>query len=137
MKAEYAFFYLEGREAKVLRADIDTGAIAERVLAGDGTIHELLHKAASDAAKGLEVDRQKRRWISDYEEEIKEAGGDGDEAYRHYCDGRVDELVYTLEPEVVEDIGVEIGDAEDPDDDDDEDGSEDDEEDAEDEEPKA
>lgn len=123
MKAEYAFFYLEGREAKLLKADIDTGAIAEKVMAGDGGIHELLHKAVSDAAKGLELDRQKRRWLADSEDEIKEAGGDGDEAYRHYCDGRVDELVYQLEPEVLEDIGVEIGDEEGEDDDEeDEDG---------------
>jgi hypothetical protein len=109
MDADYAFFYLEGREAKVLRADIDTAAIAEQVLAGKGGIHELLHKAVSDAAKGLEVDRQKRRWLADYEDEIKDAGGNGDSAYRHYCDGRIDELVYQLEPEVVEDIGIEIG----------------------------
>lgn len=112
MKAEYAFFYLEGREAKLLKADIDTAAIAERVMAGDGSVHELLHKAVSDAAKGLELDRQKRRWLADSEDEIKEAGGDGDEAYRHYCEGRVDELVYQLEPEVLEDIGIEIGDEE-------------------------
>lgn len=115
MNADYAFFYLAGREAKLLRTDIDTAAIAEQVLAGKGDIHALLHKAVSDAAKGLEVDRQKRRWLADYEDEIKEAGGDNDVAYRHFCDGRIDELVYQLEPEVVEDIGDEIGGGEDDD----------------------
>lgn len=129
MKADYVFFYLEGREAKRLKADIDTAVIAEQVAAGKGTIHELLHKAVSDAAKGLEVDRQKRRWLSDYEDEIKQAGGDGEAAYRHYCDGRIDELVYVLEPEVLECLDDEEDDA----DGDEGDDGDDDEEDADDE----
>jgi len=126
MKADYVFFYLEGREAKRLRADIDTEAIAEQVLAGKGTIHDLLHKAVSDAAKGLEVDRQKRRWLADYEDEVKEAGGDGEEAYKHFCAGRVDELVYMLEPDVVEalDEDAEDDSGEDGDDDEDEEDEE-------------
>ena len=122
MNADYVWFYLEGREAKALRADIDTAAIAEQVMAGKGDLHALLHKAVSEAAKGLEVDRQKRRWLADYEDDIKEAGGDGEAAYRHYCDGRIDELVYQLEPDVLEDIAVEIGEDDDETDDDDGDG---------------
>lgn len=102
MKADYIFFYLEGREARKLKADIDTDVIAEQVMAGKGTIHELLHKAVSDAGKGLELDRQKRRWLADYADEIKDAGGNGEDAWRHFCDGRIDELVYTLEPDVLE-----------------------------------
>jgi hypothetical protein len=125
VKSDYVFFYLEGREAKLLKADIDTGVIAEQVIADKGTIHELLHAAVSAAAKGLEVDRQKKRWISDYEDEIAAAGGDSDAAYRHFCDGRIDELVYRLEPEVLEDL--EVDDDDDEGDDDDEDGAEDDE----------
>lgn len=116
MNADYVWFYLEGREAKLLRTDIDTAAIAEKVVAGKGGIHELLHTAASDAAKGLAVDRQKRRWLADYEDDIKEAGGDGEVAYKHYCDGRVDELVMQLEPEVVEEMAIEVGGDEDEDD---------------------
>lgn len=124
LQSDYIFFYLEGREAKSLKVDIDTEVIAEQVAAGKGTIHELLHKAVSDAAKGLEVDRQKRRWIADYEDEIKEAGGDQDVAYRHYCEGRVDELVYRLEPDVLEEL--EDDDGEGSDDEDDGDDEEDD-----------
>lgn len=124
MKADYVFFYLEGREAKPLKADIDTAVIAEQVLADKGTPHDLLHKAVSDAAKGLEVDRQKRRWLADYEEEISSAGGDGEEAYRHYCAGRVDELVYRLEPDVLEDLDEDADDG-DEEDEDDEDGGDD------------
>jgi hypothetical protein len=120
VKAEYIFFYLEGREARKLKADIDTQAIAEQVLAGKGDIHELLHKAVSDAAKGLMVDRQKRQWLGDFEDEIKESGGDGDAAYEHYCRGRVDELVFILEPEVLSDLDEDADDGEEEEDDDEE-----------------
>ncbi len=99
---KYLLFYLEGREAKMLKADIDTEAVAEEVEAGKGSIHELLHKAVSDAARAEGVDRAKRRWIAEYEDEIKDAGGDGELAYQHYVAGRVDELVHRLDGEVVD-----------------------------------
>ena len=127
MKADYIPFYLEGRDAKLLKADIDTQRIAEDVAAGKGTIHELLADAVSKAAKGLDVDKAKRRWIEAWEDEIKEAGGDSEAAHEHFTQGRVDELVYRLEPEVLEDLDPDADD----DDDDDEDGDEDPEDDAE------
>jgi hypothetical protein len=124
MKSDYAFFYLEGRDEKRLRADIDTEAIAKDVLNDKGTIHELVHKAVTAAAETHRVDRKKRQWIEEYAEDIQSAGGDGEEAYRHYLDGRIDELTHTLEGEVVDDMTALIG-GEDDEDDDDEDEEED------------
>jgi hypothetical protein len=130
LSADYAFFYLEGRNDKHLRCDIDTESIAKEVIAGQGTVHELVHKAVSDAAAGMRVDRKKRAWLEEYDDDIKEAGGDGEEAYRHYMAGKIDELTHHLEGEVVEDMleaagGDEEDDEEEEEDDDgDEDGPE-------------
>lgn len=118
MKEHYVPFYIEGREAKALKNDIDTMAIAEDVSAGKGTIHELLHKAATAIATAAGADRSKRTWLEENEDEIKAAGGDKDEAWAHYRDGRIDELVYQLEPDVIQDL-------DDPQGEDDDEGDED------------
>jgi hypothetical protein len=125
MKTEYAMFYLEGREERLIKADIDTADIAQSVVDGNGSIHELLRTAVSKAAEPLRVDRKKRQWIEDWEDEIAKAGGDKEEAYRHFCDGRIDELVFSLEAEVIEEMTT-IVTGEEPDDDDEEDDEEED-----------
>jgi len=109
MKPTYATFYIEGREDRLLKHDIDTDEIARLVMNGKGTIHELLLKASKAAAEPLLVARKKRTWIEEFEAEIKTAGGDAEEAYRHYIDGRVDELAFSLEQEVVESLGEACG----------------------------
>ena len=43
----YEFFYLEGREERALKADIDTTEIAKEVCEKGGSIHELLHAAVT------------------------------------------------------------------------------------------
>lgn len=130
MKSDYAFFYLEGRDDKKLRADIDTEAIAKDVLADKGSIHDLVRAAVSAAAEAHRVERKKRQWIDEYAEDIQAAGGDGEEAYRHYLDGRIDELTSMLESEVIEDMSALVGG--DEEDDEDEDGDEEDEDDGDD-----
>lgn len=126
LRKEYAAFYLEGRDATRLRADIDDEELAERVLKG-GDLHAVLLAAAEDAAKPLAHDRKKRVWLSDNEEAITEAGGDGEEAYLHFVKGKVDELVCILEPSVIEAMSdLVFGD---DDEEDDEDGEGDDEDD--------
>lgn len=124
MQASYAFFYIEGRDEKLLKHDIDTEEIAKAVLAGKGSIHELAHKAATTAAEPLRIDRKKNLWMDNYEDDIKTAGGDTEAAYEHYLAGRIDELTTRLETEIVSDITVEAcgdedGDDEEEDDDDD------------------
>lgn len=121
----YVAFYLDGREDRLLKHDIDTVQIAEEVGDGKGSIHELLVKAATSAAEPLRVDRKKRSWLEEYEDEIKEAGGDGELAYQHYIQGRIDEVVHRLDGEVVEELSAMHG--EESDDDEDEDDDEDDE----------
>lgn len=122
----YAFFYLEGREERLLKADIDTAEIAKAVVESGGTIHERLHEAASKAAEPLRVDRKKRQWLEDYEDDIKTMGGNADHAYEHWCEGRVDELVSSLEGEVVDEMTAIVHGEEDDDDEDEEGEDEDD-----------
>ena len=129
MKTAYVFFYLQGREDRLIKNDIDTDEIAEAVTAGKGSIHDLLVKAAAAAAEPLRVDRKKRTWIEDWEDEIKEAGGDSDEAYSTYLQGRIDELAHALDADVV---AAMVDPGEDEDDGDEEEEGEDDEEEGED-----
>lgn len=106
MKADYAWAYLAGREERLIKNDIDVEQLAEQVLEGKGTVHEVTRAAVSAAAKGLAVDRKKRDWITDYDEEIKgSVGSDSNTAYEHYLEGRIDELTSRLEDEVVVAIG--------------------------------
>lgn len=122
MKEPYVIFYLAGRDDRKIKNDIDTSQIAEDVIAGKGTIRDLVMKAVSEAAAPLRVDRKKKAWIDEYEDEIKDAGGDKELAYQHYLDGRIDELAHSLEADVVEDLDGMMGgddgdeDAEDEDD---------------------
>ena len=130
MKPAYVSFYLEGREDRLIKNDIDTDQIAEQVTAGKGTIHALLSAAATAAAEPLRVGRKKREWTEEFESEIKEAGGDQDEAYATYLQGRIDELAHRLEGDVVDAMHGEgedeDGDADEEDEESDEDEDEDD-----------
>jgi DNA polymerase III delta subunit len=109
MKPTYVTFYIEGREDRLLKHDIDTDEIARLVMNGKGSIYELLLKASKAAAEPLLVARKKRTWIEEFEAEIKTAGGDAEEAYRHYIDGRVDELAFSLERDAVEALAEACG----------------------------
>lgn len=121
----YALFYALGREDKTLKNDVDTEAIAEKVIAGDGSPYELCLEAATDTAKPLQADRKRRVWFEEHSEEITSAGGDKDEAYKHYCQGRIDELAGELEAEVAADlIAIVLGDEDEDDDEDDDDEDE-------------
>lgn len=121
----YVSFYLDGREDRLLKHNIDTIQVAEEVGDGKGSIHELLLKAATSAAEPLRVDRKKRAWLEEFEEEIKSAGGNGELAYQHYVQGRIDEVVHRLDGEVVEELTDMHGDeSDDEDEDEDEDDNE-------------
>lgn len=130
MKESYAPFYIAGRADRLIKSDVDTEEIAALVLKGNGSIHELLVKAVTEVAAPLRVDRKKKAWYEEYEDEIKEAGGDQEEAYRHYLQGRIDELVFQLEPEVLDELEISLGGDpdgdEEHDEDDDDDADEDD-----------
>jgi hypothetical protein len=128
----YAYFYVEGWNEKPLKNEIDTEVLAQKVLDGKGTVHELCVEAAKNAAKPLEMGRRKKDWLDDYDEAIKTAGGDKDAAYQHYLDGRIDALAAELTNEVMDDIEDAVGeddgegDEDEDDDPDDNDGKDDD-----------
>lgn len=123
LKADYMPFYLEGREEKTIKNDIDVDKLAERCLAGENP-RTVVVAAVSGLRTQLEHDKRKKVWLETFTSEIAEAGGDGNEAWRHYCTGRVDELEHALEADVIEAMADELDDGED-DDEDDEDGDED------------
>lgn len=122
MKQAYAFFYVLGREERPFKNDIDTEQLADKVLEGGGSIHDVAREAAAAAASSLRIDRKKRVWLEEYSDEIREAGDDPEEAYQHYLDGRIDTVTADLEDEIVELITETVapGDTDDEEDEDDE-----------------
>ena len=122
----YMGFYLDGRDAKLLRHDIDENELAEQILE-KGDLRGTIHAAAARSAAGPQLDRYKRQWLRDNEEEIKEAGGDADAAWKAFLDGRIDELANALEPNVLEAMEEALGDEDGDDDEEVEDEDEDDE----------
>jgi hypothetical protein len=126
MQRAYMDFYLEGRadeddDPQLSDNDeIDIDKLAEKALAGPAELREILTQAVTALAAPLEHGKEKRNWLDDHKKEIKLAGGDGEEAYRHYCKGTIDEAIYVLEGEVLESMG-EGEDEEEEDDDEDED----------------
>ncbi len=109
MTSNYAYwkFYLDGRDDRRLRNEIDIDAIAAK--AWDATeppsgvlLRQLIAQACEAAAAPLDTTRSKNRWLSDHEAEIKEDGLDEQEAYRVWRQGRIDELAYALEEQVLQ-----------------------------------
>lgn len=120
IKPEYTIFYVAGREADVLDDDdLDVVEIADEILAGKDLRETLVTLGATLAAPLAHVER--KEWILDNREAIDEAGGDADEAWRCYQQGRIDQYAHELEADVVEAM---IG--EDEEDDEDDDDEEDD-----------
>lgn len=118
---EYMLFYLFGREAEALDDDdIDVDDLADKMMEGT-PVHEVCAKVAESVAAPLEHDRTKKEWIAENRADIDEAGGDANEAYRHYVQGRKDQFAYELEEDVVQ-----AAFEEDPDEDDDDEEDEDD-----------
>ncbi len=126
MKAPYLPFYVDGREAKVIRASADdlVDDIVKRINAG-GDLWPTVHEVCADAAKAFTADRGKRQqFLRDNEDEIKEAGGDETAAWEHFCAGKVDELAESIEPVVVEAL-IESVNEDDEDDEEEDDDAED------------
>jgi hypothetical protein len=105
LNKSYLPFYLEGRDAKLFKDSTDDKTLAERVASGDGEIRMVALVAARAASRPHETGRSKTRWVHDHEDEIRTAGGDADEAHRHYIDGRVDALAYSIEADILTELG--------------------------------
>lgn len=122
----YMVFYFEGRDDELDQDDLDLDDLAEKCLAGPDDPHTVVKAAVERLAAPLEHDREKREWVEDYREQIDEAGGDADEAYRHFVKGRIDETVSVVEDEVLEIMDPRVDeDSEDDEDEDDEDEGDD------------
>jgi len=127
IKGDYILWYLDGRSEKLLRHDFTAADIADKVVNGV-PIREELQRQAQSAAAALASGKTKRRWIADNEDWIKTAGEaiDADTAYEAWLQGRIDELAYSLEDEVITELNSRFSE-----DDEDEEGDEDEGEDAE------
>lgn len=129
LKQTYIGFYLEGRNAKPLKHEINVGDLATSVISsGDGPLTVAL-AAAARAAEPYQSPRYSSKWVRDRSGAIATAGGDAATAYQHYVQGRIDELAVELDALVCEELeggeededeDEDHGDGEDDDDDDDE-----------------
>lgn len=126
MKTEYIPFYLDGREDSLVRHSVDPDDVAATIMKGGKSVHEALQAAAEGACKAKLFDK-KKSWLKEHAEDIKDAGGNQEDAWLHYLDGKTDALIESLEPAVIEALneitsdGDEDGDEEDDDDDDEDD----------------
>lgn len=121
MKRAYMTFYLEGRadeddDPVLAEADeLDIEKLAEKAMDGPDDVHTVITGAVTALAAPLEHGKDKRDWIADHKDEIRDAGGDAEEAYRHYCKGTIDEAVNALTDDVLEAMTPEEEDDEDED----------------------
>jgi len=107
---EYLPFYCLGRqERKLLKHDISESDVAE-VIAKGTPLRRALEEACERAAVPFQSGRSKRKWLDENADDLQ--GIDPDAAYAAYLQGRVDELAYVLEPDVVSELS---GDDEDDD----------------------
>jgi hypothetical protein len=124
IKTGYWCFYLEGRRERLLRNDIDLDKLADSLLERGGVLHDVLQAACEAAAAPMNAGKVKRVWLEEHADEIKAAGGDGEEAFGDWRAGRVDELASAMEPSLIE--ALEEDETSDGDDGEDEDEDEDD-----------
>lgn len=115
-------FYLEGRADKLLRHDIDIDALVTRLTSNDDvSLRDAVREACATAASALAGSKDQRKWVDKHKTAIADAGGDSDAAHSAWRQGRIDELAYSLEQDVVDAISDEVLDEEEEEDDDDED----------------
>jgi hypothetical protein len=119
IRDKYWDFYVDGREARALKHDIDVDDVANKLRDGDVALRDAVLAACVAVAQPLGTSKAKRKWIDEHQDEIAEAGGSAEQAHDAWVRGRVDELAYMLEPEVIN--AVAGGGDEDPSGDDDDD----------------
>ncbi len=105
-------FYLMGREERrLIKHEIDIAAAAEKFVAEnaplDGSWKGWLREACNQAARSVST-RSKNEWLRENSEAIIASGIV--HAYDLYLAGRVDELYYALEEELIGAIANEVDD---------------------------
>lgn len=119
LNKSYLPFYLEGRNAKPLKHELDVAELANQVLKGESPPKVAL-AAVMTAAEPLYATRHRARWVGKHEAGIATAGGDADAAYRHFVQGRLDELAAEIDALICEELEGEEDADEDNDEEDDE-----------------
>lgn len=134
----YMVFYLDGREARRPRLDIDINKVAEAVLA-ENKLRDVLHRIVHEEL--TITPKQKRRWLTENSGQVESVGCTEDEAWTAYITGVEDECVFTLESKVIDAMTSIVDEEDGPtlggDDDDDDDDEEDDDDDEDPEEPES
>lgn len=127
---KYLEFYLDGRDERILKNQIDLGVIAHRLQEPDPpSLRDAVYAAAESVGAAHVSGRTRRKWIDEHSEAIAKADGDGDGAYAAWLQGRVDELAFKLESQIVETLGELLPSQGDGGEDDDDDGDEEEDED--------
>lgn len=125
IKPEYMLFYILGREADTLDdKDVDVDEVTDRVMAGSDLREQTIAVGTTLAARSALTER--KSWTKENREEITEAGGDAEEAFRCYQQGRIEQYAHELEAAIVE--GMLEGDDEEEEDEEDEEETDDEEE---------
>lgn len=102
----YLTFYLQGREDVAeggVEAEFDLEALAEQVLAG-GDIFDTTRKAASKALAYLETTTDQREWVDENHADLDDLDLNPDTAYKAFSAGRVDEVRYLIEADLVAEL---------------------------------
>ncbi len=112
-------FYLMGREERrLIKHEIDLEAAAKRFVAEnapmDGNWMGWLREACRQAAKSVST-RSKNEWLRENADEISASGMAESHALNLYLAGRVDELHYALEEELIGAIASAVDDGTDDD----------------------
>ena len=113
-KASSWNFYLMGREEKrLIKHEIDLVGAAEKFVAENDPLghswREWLREACSQAAKSVST-RSKNEWLRENAEAISASGMTESHALNLYLAGRVDELYYALEEELIGEIANAVDD---------------------------
>lgn len=101
----YVSFYLEGREAiseDGIEAEVDLDTLGKQVLVCDNVsqgLYSITREAAAKMLGYLETSQERADWARERKGELDDV--DPDTAYLAYCVGRIDEVRYTMEQEVV------------------------------------
>lgn len=121
---EYLPFYCQGRaERRLLKHDISESDLVEVISKGT-PLRRAIEEACERVATPFQTGKSKRLWLLENADDV--AGLDPDLAYKAFLQGRIDELAYVLEPDVVGALG-EDEDGEDEDGEEEEEAIEDDE----------
>ncbi len=112
-------FYLMGREERrLIKHEIDLVGAAEKFVAetgpqdgedGEPGWRSWLKEACGEAAKSVST-RSKNEWLRENAEALTASGMTESYAYAWYIAGRVDELYYALEEELIGAIANEVDD---------------------------